>query len=69
MIQVGAEGWPEAVERKLSEITGPGLDWERMDNAIKAVEKAGKATCAVRRGCDSPERIVHHELDFAHVRP
>ena len=61
MIQVGAEGWREAVKRKLSEITGPGLNWEEMDNAIDAVEKAGKATCVVRRGCDSPQRLSYHE--------
>ena len=61
MIQVGVEGWREAVKRKLSEITGPGLNWEEMDNAIDAVEKAGKATCVVRRGCSSRERLSYHE--------
>ena len=61
MIQVGVEGWREEVKRKLSDITG--LKWERMDNAIDAVEKAGKATCFVRRGCDSQERIDYHELE------
>ena len=59
MIQVGAEGWREAVTQKLSEITG--IDWAGMDEAIAAIEKASKATCVVRRGCNSQERIVHHE--------
>ena len=59
MIQVGAEGWREAVKRKLSDITG--LDWGSMDDAMDAVEKAGKATCVVRRGCDSQERIDYLE--------
>ena len=59
MIQVGAERWREAVKQKLSEITGK--DWEGWDKAIAAIEKASKATCVVRRGCSSPQRIVYHE--------
>lgn len=59
MIQVGAGGWREAVTQKLSEITG--IDWAGMDEAIAAIEKASKATCVVRRGCNSRERIDYHE--------
>ena len=59
MIQVGAEGWREAVKQKLSEITGK--DWEGMGEAIDAIEKASKATCVVRRKCNSQERIDYHE--------
>ena len=61
MIQVGVEGWREAVKRKLSDITAPGLNWEEIDHAIDAIEKAGKATCVVRRGCDSRQRLSYHE--------
>lgn len=59
MIQVGAEGWREAVKGKLSGITG--LDFGSMNDAIDAVKKASKATCVVRRGCNSEERIAYHE--------
>ena len=59
MIQVGAGGWREAVKGNLSDITG--LDWEKMDKAIEAVEKCRKATCVVRRGRDSQERLDYHE--------
>lgn len=61
LIQVSTDGWTGKVISKISIITGRTWDEHKSAKISDAIEKAAMATCILRRGCNSTERIEHHE--------
>ena len=60
MIKVSDEDWTDQVIKKMSNITGKEWTEKEANNIASVIRKASKATCFVRRGCNSQERIDHH---------
>ena len=61
MIKVSDADWTDKVMKKMSDITGKEWTEKEAKHITRAIQKASKANCLVRRGCNSQERIEHHE--------